>query len=107
MKPAPSIAFCGRIGGDLIGMSTVPEVIVAAQIGLRVLALSVVTNRLPAGFLGETDGDVGRRRRPIGRTRNCAVVLRILASNSLRGQKEFAAARPVSSTADSSSENPL
>ena len=33
-----------RIGGDAVGMSTVSEVIVAAQCGLRVLALSVVTN---------------------------------------------------------------
>ena len=33
-----------RIGGDVVGMSTVPEVIAAQQCGLRVLALSLVTN---------------------------------------------------------------
>jgi len=33
-----------RIGGDVVGMSTVPEVIAAARLGLRTLALSVVTN---------------------------------------------------------------
>jgi purine-nucleoside phosphorylase len=33
-----------RIGGDAVGMSTVFEVIVAAQCSLRVLALAVVTN---------------------------------------------------------------
>ena len=33
-----------QIGGDVIGMSTVPEVIVAAQLGLRVLGLATVTN---------------------------------------------------------------
>jgi purine-nucleoside phosphorylase len=33
-----------RIGGDAVGMSTVCEVIVAAQLGLRVLGLAVVTN---------------------------------------------------------------
>lgn len=36
--------FLRLIGGDVVGMSTVPEVLVAAQIGLRVLALSVITN---------------------------------------------------------------
>ena len=33
-----------RIGGDAVGMSTVPEVIMAVQSCLRVLALSIVTN---------------------------------------------------------------
>ncbi len=37
-------AFCHRMGGDLIGMSTVPEVIAARHIGLKVGAVSVVTN---------------------------------------------------------------
>ena len=33
-----------RIGGDAVGMSTVPEVLTAASLGMRVLALSMVTN---------------------------------------------------------------
>jgi len=36
--------FMRRLGGDAVGMSTVPEVIAAHLAGLRVLALSAITN---------------------------------------------------------------
>ncbi|QFU18171.1 purine-nucleoside phosphorylase [Microvirga thermotolerans] len=39
------------LGGDLVGMSTVPEVIIARYYGLKVAAVSVVTN-LAAGIEG-------------------------------------------------------
>jgi len=45
--PAEIRAFA-RLGADAVGMSTVPEAIVARQCGLKVAALSCITN-LAAG----------------------------------------------------------
>jgi purine-nucleoside phosphorylase len=49
--PAEIRAFAG-LGADAVGMSTVPEAVVARQCGLRVAALSCITN--PAAGLGST-----------------------------------------------------
>ncbi len=44
------IRFMRAIGGDLAGMSTVPEVIAARHLGIRCLGISVVTN-MAAGLV--------------------------------------------------------
>jgi purine-nucleoside phosphorylase len=52
-RPRPRSACCRLLGARAVGMSTVPETILARWLGLRVLALSLITN-LAAGLSDET-----------------------------------------------------
>ncbi len=49
--------FLRRIGADVVGMSTVPEIAVAAALGMRVLGLSIVTNVAKPDVLESTSGE--------------------------------------------------
>jgi len=51
MRPPAEIRAFARLGADAVGMSTVPEVLVARQCGLKVSAMSCITN--PAAGRGE------------------------------------------------------
>jgi len=57
-----------RLGADVVGMSTVPEAICAAELGLRVLGLSIVTNvarpDLPARVDAQEVVDVAAQTEP-------------------------------------------
>jgi purine-nucleoside phosphorylase len=58
----------GTIGADVVGMSTVPEVIVANHAGMRVLGLSIITDMCIPDSLEPTTLDailaVARRTEP-------------------------------------------
>ncbi|MEJ6781725.1 purine-nucleoside phosphorylase [Aminobacter sp. Piv2-1] len=76
------IRMARLFGADAVGMSTVPEVIVARFLGLKVLACSVVTN-LAAGMTGaELSHSETKDMAPIGGARLASVLRKAFEKGS-------------------------
>lgn len=68
------------VGADAVGMSTVPEVILARFFGLRVAAASVITN-FGAGMTGaELSHEETKEMAPLGGERLAAILKEMIAS---------------------------
>lgn len=66
------------LGADVAGMSTVPEVIVAVHAGIKVLALSAVTNLCRPDALEETGGEEVVEAAKLAEPKMTTIVLGIL-----------------------------
>ncbi|MBB4952915.1 purine-nucleoside phosphorylase [Agrobacterium vitis] len=74
------IRMARLLGADAVGMSTVPEVILARFLGLKVAAASVITN-FGAGMTGaELSHDETKDMAPVGGQRFATILKRMLKS---------------------------
>ena len=77
------IRMARTFGANAVGMSTVPEVILARFLGLRVAACSVVTN-LAAGMTGaELSHQETKDMAPLGGARLAAILKKMFADGML------------------------
>jgi purine-nucleoside phosphorylase len=66
------------LGADAVGMSTVPEVLVARHMGVRVLGFSLIANKATPEMEGEVTHDEVLAMGPIGAARLLAVLRELL-----------------------------
>ena len=79
------IRMARLFGANAVGMSTVPEVILARFLGLRVAAASVITN-LAAGMTGaELSHEETKDMAPIGGARLAAILRHAIGEGLLDG----------------------
>jgi purine-nucleoside phosphorylase len=67
------------LGADILGMSTVPEVILARYYGLRVTAISVITN-MAAGVSGASPSHADTRDTAAGAAAGLRRLIRTFVS---------------------------
>ena len=73
-----------RIGGDVVGMSTVPEVLAAARCGMKVLGLSVVTNVAKPDALTATSGQAVIDAAALNEDKLRSIVLGVLTRDAAK-----------------------
>ncbi|MAM12148.1 MAG: purine-nucleoside phosphorylase [Rhizobiaceae bacterium] len=72
------IRMARTLGADAVGMSTVPEVILARFLGLKVAAASVITNFGAGMSQGELGHEETKEMAPIGGRKLAAIVKRLI-----------------------------
>ncbi len=76
------IRMARAMGADAVGMSTVPEVILARFLGMRVVAASVVTNYGAGMTGGELSHEETKDMAPVGGARLATILKEMIASGA-------------------------